>query len=56
MGRSASFIAGDLSMPGGPMNTPQMLGISIQSVFSWGLIPILRPRMAPSAVIAVIAG
>ena len=38
------------------MNAPQTLGISIQSVFIWGLIAILRPRMAPSAVIAVIAG
>src|ERR1700719_1873992 len=56
IGRSASFMAGDLSMLGGPMNAPQMLGISIQSVFIWGLIAILRPRMAPSAVIAVIAG
>ena len=56
IGRSASFIAGDFSMPGGPMNAPQTFGISSQSVFICGLMPILRPTTAPSAVITVIAG
>ena len=31
------------------MNAPQRLGISIQSVFIWGLIPIRRPIRAPSS-------